>query len=126
MSGTEEIRGQQVANLIAAWLGLLLPPLAWSMQMGARYALQSWICLHGHHWVSDVIAVAAILVTLAGGVVGWQQRRDLLSDRNRQVSDQLRQRALFMATLGVAMCVSFELVIAAQWLPERILSACPQ
>jgi hypothetical protein len=117
---------ERVPHLVISWVGLTVPPLAWSMQMGVRLALQPWICTHDAHWISDLAAVIAILLSLAGGVLAWQRWRALRSEAPPHRSSQIRQRALFMARLGVWSCALFVLVTVAQWIPERIFSACPQ
>jgi hypothetical protein len=58
-------------HLALLWLGLLLPPLAWTVQMAAMYTAQPWQCLHPEGIsVSDSISVLAALAALAAEVTG--------------------------------------------------------
>ena len=52
---------ERVRDLITLWGALLLPMSAWALQMSARYALQPWLCKHGHG-ASDLVAVVAVKV----------------------------------------------------------------
>ena len=116
---------ERVGNIQRLWAAVLLPLGAWALQMGARYAIQPWLCKHSGHAASDAITVAALVLALAGGALGWHE----LATRGAQPADaglaQLHERARFMAGLAIALCAMFVLVIIAQWLPERILSPCP-
>jgi hypothetical protein len=113
---------ETVADLARLWLGLMLPPLAWAMQMGAMYALQPWLCVHGQMRVpNDVISLLAAVVAAAGGVIAWRRRRVLASTS----PEQRRLRACFMASLGMALSAMFVLVILALWLPNHLMSPCP-
>jgi hypothetical protein len=113
---------ESIADLVWLWVGLMLPPLAWAMQMGTMYALQPWLCVHGQiRAPNDVISLLAAVVAAAGGVIAWRRHRALSSTS----PEQRRLRACFMASLGVALSAMFVLVIVALWLPNRLMSPCP-
>jgi hypothetical protein len=117
---------QERVHLALLWLGLLLPPLAWTVQMAAMYTAQPWQCLHPEGIsVSDSTSLLAALAALAGGAVAWVGRRKSLASASQPAEQQLRSRARFMSSLGVALCVLFLLVIIAQWIPNHLLSPCP-
>ena len=114
---------QERVHLALLWLGLLLPPLAWTVQMAAMYTAQPWQCLHPEGIsVSDSTSLLAALAALAGGAVAWVGRRKSLASASQPAEQQLRSRARFMSSLGVALCVLFLLVIIAQWIPNHLLS----
>jgi hypothetical protein len=116
---------EPMADIIRLWLGLLLPPLAWSVQLGSMYALQPWLCAHGGvHAPNDLISVLAAIIAAVGGVVAWR-RRLAVSRLASDPTEQRRSRACFMASLGVALSAIFVLVIFAQWIPNHLLSSCP-
>jgi hypothetical protein len=85
---------------MAVWLAILLPLLAWSMQMGARYALQPWICARGEHVISNTFAAVAVIVALAGGLIAWRTRRRTILAQVPSNNEVIRARARFMASLG--------------------------
>ena len=115
---------ERVRDLITLWGALLLPLSAWALQMSARYALQPWLCKHGHT-ASDLVTLASVILALGGGVLGWLRLSRLREHPDLHGSTQLHQRAQFMAALALALCAMFVLVIIAQWIPERLLSSCP-
>jgi hypothetical protein len=115
---------ERVRDLFSLWGALLLPITAWALQMSARYALQPWLCKH-EHAASDLVTLAAVMLAVAGGVLGWLRLSRLRAYPDLHGSTQLHQRAQFMAALAIALCAMFVLVIIAQWIPERLLSPCP-
>ncbi len=117
---------ERIVHLALLWLGLLLPPLAWTLQLAVMYAVQPWQCLHpAGIAVSDPISVLAALTALAGGVVAWVGRRASIAPASHPAEQESRSRARFMSTLGVALCVLFLLAIIAQWIPNHLLNPCP-
>lgn len=117
---------ERISHFALLWLGLLLPPLAWTVQLAVMYAIQPWQCLHrGGLAVSDPISVLAALAALAGGVIAWVGRQEALASASQPAEQQLRSRARFMSSLGVALCVMFLLAIIAQWIPNHLLNPCP-
>jgi hypothetical protein len=116
---------ERIPHVILLWLGLLLPPLAWTLQMGVLYMLQPWECLHPDRVaLSNPISLVAIVIAIAGGVVAWR-RWHALREPAPEPMEQLRSRGRFMALLGVLLSALFALVIIAQWIPNHLLSPCP-
>ena len=116
----------RILHLALLWLGLLLPPLAWTVQLAVMYAIQPWQCLHpGGIAVSDPISVLAALIALAGGVIAWVERREAIAATSQPPDQQLRSRARFMSSLGIALCLLFLLAIIALWIPNHLLNPCP-
>jgi hypothetical protein len=122
---TSSTRQERISHIILLWLGLLLPPLAWSMQMGVMYMLQPWECLHPDRVaLSHPISLMAIVIAAAGGLVAWRRWQALREPAPEPV-EQLRSRGRFMALLGVSLSALFALVIIALWIPNHLLSPCP-
>ncbi len=104
----------------ALWFTIVIGPLAWLAQLQTQLALIPWTCVDERRGVMLVVAAVALLLTLAGVVVGlraWSTATG--ADEGVHVP-----RARFMATLGMTLCVLFALVIAATALPTMLLRPC--
>ena len=62
---------------------------------------------------------------LAGGVIAWVERREAIAPTSQPPDQQLRSRARFMSSLGIALCLLFLLAIIALWIPNHLLNPCP-
>jgi len=63
---------QERVHLALLWLGLLLPPLAWTVQMAAMYTAQPWQCLHPEGIsVSDSTSLLAALAACLSETLGF-------------------------------------------------------
>jgi len=105
------------------WSGILAGPVAWALDLGASYALVKWVCATRGYSVLHGITAAALAIVAAGAVVSWlafqQTRTDGATDGGRP-----RQRARFMATLGLASSALFALQILAGAIPHWVIDAC--
>lgn len=105
------------------WSGILAGPIAWALDLGASYALVKWACHTSNHALLFAIAVAALAIVCGGAMVSWSalQRTaaDVPSDGGRP-----RQRARFMAVLGLGLCALFAPQILAGAIPPSVLDAC--
>ena len=105
------------------WSGILAGPVAWALDLGASYALVKWVCQTSRYEVLSAITVAALVLVCGGAVVSWAAFKrtsgDVPTDGGRP-----RQRARFMAMLGLTLCALFALQILAGAIPHRVLDAC--
>ena len=116
---------ERILHFALLWLGLLLPPLAWTVQLAVMYVIQPWECLHPDALQYQTrYRAGGLLIALAGGVVAWR-RWHALREPAPEPMEQLRSRGRFMALLGVLLSALFALVIIAQWIPNHLLSPCP-
>ena len=105
------------------WWGLIAGPLAWGLNEGASYATTQHACSTGHFYVLRIIAAACVVIALSGFVLAFAIHRRL--PRDPATEEELpRDRAYFMAVVGMAMSLSFALIVLAQALPQAILSPC--
>jgi hypothetical protein len=96
------------------WLGMLLPPVAWSAVMEAVYLTDVYTCAGSAVRWSHISSTTGLIFCVLGGFIAWQ------SMPQKAVSDAKTvpiSRSLFMAWLGVALAFLFGLLIVAQWLP---------
>ena len=106
------------------WTGILAGPIAWALDLVASYALVKWVC-----HTSNYARAAAHYRGSAG--LGRRAARRCRGPRcTRTANDvptdggQPRQRARFMAILGLASCALFALQILAGAIPHWVLDAC--
>ena len=105
------------------WTGILAGPLAWAFDLMASYAVVKWICHTSRYGVLPLITMASLAVVIVGAVISWTALKrtttDVPTDGGRP-----RQRARFMAVLGLAACGLFALQILAGAIPHWVLDAC--
>jgi len=105
------------------WAGILAGPIAWAFDLEASYAVVKWACHTQNQQVLPLITMASLAVVLAGAIFSWKA---LIRTSNETSTDgdRPRQRARFMAVLGLASCALFALQIIAGAIPHWVLDAC--
>jgi hypothetical protein len=116
------------ATDLKAWAGVLMGPLAWTMQLLLSYPLAQLSCHAGftdqHSRALHVIAIGA-LAAIGGGVwasmsVQHQVAAASMSSDGGHTVDRLR----FMALLGLATCALFACLVLFTWTPPFLLHDC--
>ena len=105
------------------WTGILAGPIAWAFDLMASYAVVKWVCRTQRYGVLPVITTASLVIVMAAAAISWTA---LMRTANVVPSDggRPRQRARFMAVLGLASCALFALQIIAGAIPHWVLDAC--
>ena len=105
------------------WTGILAAPMAWAFNLTASYASVKWVCHTGSYGVLPLITVVSLALVGAAAAISWialmRTAHDVPTDGGRP-----RQRARFMAMLGLASCGLFALQILAGAIPHWVLDAC--
>ena len=105
------------------WTGILAGPIAWAFDLMASYAVVKWVCHTRTHGILPLITLASLAVVGVAAIISWKALRrtaaDVPTDGGRP-----RQRARFMAVLGLASCALFALQIVAGAIPPWVLDAC--
>jgi hypothetical protein len=105
------------------WTGILAGPIAWGGDLMASYALVKWVCLTESHSILQLITVASLAIVVGAAAVSWtalvHTQHDVPTDGGRP-----RQRARFMAMLGLASCGLFAVQILAGAIPHWVIDAC--
>jgi hypothetical protein len=105
------------------WVGILAGPIAWAFDLTASYALVKWVCHHDKYGVLPFITVASLAIVVVAAAISWtaltRTAHDVPTDGGRP-----RQRARFMAILGLASSALFALQIIAGAIPHWVLDAC--
>jgi hypothetical protein len=105
------------------WLGFLLPPVAWAIQLQTVYLTSEYGCQSNDFMPNNVVSVLALMFALIGGLVSWW---NWLDSGRKWKSDEAGPvaRSRFMAILGILMSALFTLAIFAQWLPKLVGVPC--
>lgn len=105
------------------WTGILAGPIVWAIDLLASYAIVKWVCRTDNHAALNLISFASLAVVLAAAAISYMAltstRHDVPTDGGRP-----RQRARFMAMLGLVSCALFALQIIAGAIPHWVLDAC--
>ena len=105
------------------WTGILAGPIAWAADLTASYASVKWVCHTSRYAVLPIITIVSLAVVICAAAISWtalmRTAHDVPTDGGLP-----RQRARFMAALGLASCALFALQILAGAIPHWVLDAC--
>jgi cytochrome c biogenesis factor len=107
----------------ALWAGLLLPPIAFLINLEAAYALVPAACSSRNQLPMHLVHIACLLLALAGGLTAWRWWKLEGATWPGEEGDPVA-RSRFMAGLGVLLSALFILVIVAMWIPSFLLDPC--
>jgi hypothetical protein len=107
----------------ALWAGVLAAPIAMLVQLQANYALVLWACSAGREWALHLVALLALLITIAGGLLSWRNWRRTGATWETEGAGVI-PRSRFMALVGVLISGLIALVVIAQWIPIFIYGPC--
>lgn len=101
--------------------GVVAGPLAWFAQLQATYALVPWACARGHRFVLLAATLGAVAISVLGGLAAWKSWRGHapLPGEPREI-----EGARLLSLLGIALSVSFVVVLLASAIPTLILGPC--
>jgi hypothetical protein len=107
---------------LALWTGILAGPVAWALDLAVSYALVKWTCASQGEGVLHLLSTTALIVVAGGAIVSFAALRHT----PQTVTDggNPRERARFMAVLGLASCALFAVAIVASAIPRWVLDAC--
>jgi hypothetical protein len=105
------------------WTGILAGPTAWAADLTASYALVKFVCRTGRVGVLHAVTAAALVMVLGGAFVSWVALLHTPADAPDD-GGYPRQRARFMAILGLVMAALFTATIVAGAIPRGVLDAC--
>lgn len=105
------------------WLGFLLPPIAWAIQLQTVYLTTEYGCKYNNFMPNHLVSVFALLLSIFGGVVSWRNWLETGSEWKSEKANAT-DRSRFMAILGMLTGALFSLVIFAQWLPTLVGVPC--
>jgi hypothetical protein len=107
----------------ALWTGLLLPPIAFLLDLEVAYALVPTACSSRNELPVHLAHLVCLLLAVFGGLTAlrWWRLRGATWPGEEGGS---LGRSRFMAGLGLLLSALFILLIVAMWLPSFILDPC--
>lgn len=122
LTGPPKAGGHSLTPL-PLWTGILTGPIVWAIDLLARYAVVKWSCHTGHHWYFDALTIVSLVVVAFAAVISWTALQQTSADEPTD-GGMPRQRARFMAILGLTVSALFGLQVAAASIPNWVLDAC--
>jgi hypothetical protein len=110
-------------HIRALWVGLLLAPIAFLINLEVAYALVPTACSSRNDLPVHLVHFACLLLTLWGLATAWRAWKTVGAVWPGGEGDPLA-RSRFMAGTGMLVSAMFALVIVAQWIPSFILDPC--
>ncbi|MFN2532582.1 MAG: hypothetical protein ABR555_14925 [Pyrinomonadaceae bacterium] len=107
---------------LALWLGLLLSPIAWALQMTINYALVPFQCYGGSRVGIFIVTIVSLLLTLTAGLIAFANFKRSRGKAEDSVGRSSREK--FMSVLGMFATVMFFIAIVAQGIATIIFHPC--
>jgi hypothetical protein len=107
----------------ALWVGLLLAPVAFLINLEVAYALVPTVCSSQNELPIHLVHLTCLLLTLYGLLTAWRCWSAAGAKWPGEEGDPLG-RSRFMAGTGLLVSAMFALVIIAQWIPSFVLDPC--
>lgn len=105
------------------WTGILAGPVAWAVDLTASYAVVKATCLSRSEAALHLITLVCLAAVAGGAVVSWIALQRTAADVPTDGGEP-RQRAHFMAILGLTSGALFAITIVAGAIPRWVIDAC--
>lgn len=105
------------------WAGVLVGPLATLVQLQTNYALVLWACGAGRTWALHLVALAALLLCAAAGLLSLRNWRKTGAGWEDEGAGVL-PRSRFMSVVGMFVSLMSALVVVAQWIAVFVYNPC--
>ena len=105
------------------WIGFIIPPLAWAMEMEAMWLTTEWGCDGSDFKWNHVVAITALLMSMVGVLIAWTQGRASASTPRATTIEKPGTRD-FMSIVATVLGILFTLLIFAQYLPTIMGVPC--
>ncbi len=106
---------------LALWVAVLLPPLAWALNVGVGLQLVRVVCVSQSRGVLVLSHLVGIALALAAVAVARRGAYRAVSERQGDV----RERSPFVVDLATGLAVMFALVMLASLVYVLTIRACP-
>ena len=111
------------ARALRLWIGMLLPPVAWSVQLEAMWLTSEYGCYTSDFLWNHVVSLTGLIVSAIGWYIAYAEYREWAAIGDNAMHDA-RSRRRFMAMVGVMSGALFTVLIFAQWLPTILGVPC--
>jgi hypothetical protein len=131
-TAADESRGDRTSRSTWGWLGLLVGPTAWAVQLTANWAFGEVIACSPAarpagavlgievNVFNAIVNVVLLALTVASGAGAFIELRRIRSRPDATPG----QRATWLATAGVMTAALFTLLIAVSFIPLGLIQGC--
>jgi uncharacterized membrane protein len=105
------------------WIGFILPPLAWAIEMESMWLTTEWGCDKSDFKWNHVVAIAALLISVIGVFIAWTQGKSGSKTPEATTIETARTRD-FMSIVATVLGVLFTMLIFAQYIPTLMGVPC--
>ena len=116
-------RDRRWLSPLPLWIGILAGPLAWALDLTSSYALVKPACRMQSTGILSLIPIICLALVAGGATLAWMALRRTAHDVCLD-GGHPRERARFMAMLGLTSCALFALQILAAAFPPSVIDAC--
>jgi hypothetical protein len=99
------------------WVGILLPPVAWAIQLQVLYLTSEDGCFDQDFKWNHIVSGVMLLFTILGGIIAWLYWPEAGNYEATKEKGKPVVRKRFMGILGVGLAITFAVLVFAQWLP---------
>lgn len=105
------------------WIGFILPPLAWAMELQSLWLTSEWGCDKAEFKWNHVVAILALVIAIAGVFIAWTQSRATPNTPDQTTIERPSTRD-FMGVVATVLGLLFTMLIFAQYLPTLMGVPC--
>lgn len=102
------------------WFGVFGGALAWALRFGWSYLLVPVACREGT-WILHLVAVVAVMLGVAAGVVAWREAR---RGETGNEPEDVRQRRVVLGSVGVILSGFFVAVTLFESVANLVVDPC--
>ena len=118
-----EKKGVDAGTALKLWLGMLLPPAAWLIQLQTLWLTSEYGCFTLDFRWNHVASAAALLISAAGWFVAYTEFSQCKAEPTND-DDQPPSRRRVMSLVGLMTGALFTLLIIASWVPTLMGVPC--
>jgi hypothetical protein len=108
---------------LGLWAGILAGPIAWALDLTASYAAVKPVCRMQSDGLLHLITFVCLAMVMSGALISWFAFQRTPGDTPTD-GGQPRERARFMAILGLTASAMFAVQILAAAIPRWVIDAC--
>jgi hypothetical protein len=114
---------RQAGGIFALWLGLLIAPFAFLVNLQISYTLVPFVCATGHVFWLHIAASGSLMLAALGLFISWRNWQKAGREWKSEAGS-ITARSRFLSVLGLLMSVLFCIAILAQWIADFIIDPC--
>ena len=118
-----ETRTADPPRALRLWIGILLPPVVWAIQLQTIYLTSEWACYAADYKWNHMVSVTSLILSALGGFVAYSEWKAAGGGTEDEKADPDSRRR-FMSILGLLTSALFTVVIFAFWLPTLMGVPC--